>query len=95
MSVNVQSLIRLAEFFFTSPAARADEALASEAAQLFTFMKTYPRWKEFGAAASAAMAANGWTVTSDPATGAVVTVDPPYVAPAHQSPQDFNKNSSG
>lgn len=96
MTITVDTLIKLAEFWFTSAAAKADEAVATEGLKAGRYVMAYD-WRPLINDLGEAAAANGWTVTKDPATGHVATFVPPpepYVAPAHQSPADFNRHSS-
>lgn len=55
-----------------------------------------PEFGRFEAAAEVLVKALGGSVTRDPATNRIATINPPapYVAPARQSPTDFNLHSS-
>lgn len=94
--------IALQAYFNPTPKeAAVEKALQAFLGELWpavTYNQDYPRARQLENAAVALALAVGATVHLDPATGHVVTVIPPvpvstYVAPAHQSPSDFNAHN--
>lgn len=100
-SISIPSVMRFAEEFadefLASPKEKADEASVNEGLLFIDYVRSYPRLSQLGAALLNMATVNGWTTELDVATGAVKTITPPdkpYVAPARQSPTDFNLHSA-
>lgn len=98
MTINIGSIIKLAEFFLRTPVEKAELDFADKTRLLAERVASLPEFRDWQASSEALIAVEGWGVTKDPATGAIVTVTPPadpaYVAPARQSPSDFNEHSA-
>lgn len=88
MSFNLEAIVNLARFFF--PKEKAWEDVADAGLKLYIT----PEFVAFENAVEIAVKTSGCTVTRT-ASGRIATIAPPaYVAPARQSPTDFNLHSN-
>jgi hypothetical protein len=91
VSINIASLIKLAEFFLRTPKEQAELDFADKSQALIARIVTLDEFAAWETSGEALIRAEGWGVAKDAATGHVIAVTPPpFVAPAHQSPTDFN-----
>lgn len=80
--------------YFVSPTPQqlAIKAFADEALPFLKYVAAYPRAKQLEDAGSAVAVSFGATVHVDPASGHLISVDPPVqkAAPARETPTQFN-----
>lgn len=81
-------------FVAPTPQMVAVKSFAGEAWPFLQYVAAYPRARQLENSATALAASFGAMVHLDPATGHVITIDPPKdaPAPAYQSPADFNND---
>lgn len=87
MIFNLEAVVNVARFFF--PKEKAWEDVADAGLKLYAT----PEFIAFENAVEAAVKTSGCAVIRTP-SGRIATITPPYVAPARQSPTDFNLHSS-